>query len=110
MVIWKQGLYALAIEDQTEALALGWDEEQAYLLRGYNYFELGYYRQAEADFIQALEVNPSYAEAYRMLGNVYYLQGLDAQALEHYQLYLELVVGDIDPVAQKRVDELKRHI
>jgi tetratricopeptide (TPR) repeat protein len=68
----------------------------AYFNRGYEYDNLGNYRQAIEDYNRAIEIKPGYADAYNNRGVAY--RGLSnyRQAIEDYNRAIEIKPGYAD--------------
>ncbi len=66
---------------------------------GLNHFYKNRYLEAYKEFKQALEIDPTYAEAYYNLGRVYKAQGFTKEAIVEFQLAVRLKP---DYVAAKR--------
>ncbi len=66
------------------------------------------YREAEEIFRGIIEQNPNSADAYRSLGNVLYLQGNPARAVEVWQQALELDPSDHQ--LMDNIDRLRSHM
>ena len=57
---------------------------------GLNHFYKNRYLEAYKEFKQAIEIDPSYAEAYYNLGRLYKMQGLTKEAIVEFQLAVRL--------------------
>ena len=73
----QQEDYHQAVADCTETIY--WDDEvyvlDGYYNRGKAYYNLGEYEKAIADFTQAINMNPDFAEAYQSRGIAYQASG-----------------------------------
>src|SRR5271167_4247852 len=94
---------------------------QKYFQSGQRYFEKGKYREAAIEFVNAIKIDPGYAEAHHQLAETYFQlqKGQDAyQELartvelqpENYQARIELanllILGHDLPQAQEQTDLL----
>jgi Tfp pilus assembly protein PilF len=68
----------------------------AYFNRGYEYDNLGNYRQAIEDYGRAIEIKPGYADTYNNRGVVYKGLGNYRQAIEDYNRAIEIKPGYAD--------------
>lgn len=75
------------------------DNAKVHLDVGLNHFYKNRYLEAYKEFKQAVEIDPSYAEAYYNLGRVYKAQGFIKEAIVEFQLAVRLKP---DHVAAKR--------
>ena len=85
--------YDRAIEACTEAINSGeWsggDLAWAYTNRGLAHYELGEYRDALADYSEALELDPDYGDAHYGRAAAYCSMGRPAQAARWYAVAIE---------------------
>ena len=85
------------------------DNAAALTGRGLCYLDLSQYRPAAASFEAALKLSPDDADALLGVAEAYRGQGRDADALRHYERYLEKHPdGDEAAVARNAIQELKR--
>jgi protein O-mannosyl-transferase len=70
---------------------------------GYAYYREGNWVRAEAEYRQAIALNPAYAESHATLGDLLYKTGRYAEAILEYEAYLELF-----PDAPNREKTLER--
>ena len=85
------------------------DNAAALAGRGLCYLDLSQYRPAAASFEAALKLSPDDADALLGVAEAYRGQGRDADALRHYERYLEKHPdGDEAAVARNAIQELKR--
>jgi tetratricopeptide (TPR) repeat protein len=80
----KQGNFAQAISDYTNAIRVYSKYAKAYYNRGKAYGKQGNFSEAIADYNKAVEINPEFTEAYYNLGNAYEKQGNLSQAIVSY--------------------------
>ncbi|MCX5694524.1 MAG: tetratricopeptide repeat protein [Candidatus Omnitrophica bacterium] len=71
---YRQGNFAQAIFDYTQAAAIFPGYTTAYYNRGNTYYRQGNFAQAISDYTRATVIDPSYAEAYLNRGFAYYLE------------------------------------
>ena len=77
--------------------------------KGFAYLDLGRTQQAEAAFREALRLNPRYAVAVIGLAETYRRMGKNAQAIDQYQRYLEILPsGSQARVARTAIAQLKQ--
>lgn len=69
-----------------EALEMNPRDANAYCERGWHLGERGQHAWAIADFTKALEIDPTYVDAYRCRGNVYWSLGQYDQGLSDWSL------------------------
>ena len=102
----NKGLEDQAIADFTSAVALkpGVDTLATLLsARGMAYYGKTLYPQSIADFSETITLKPDYADAYKMRGSAYQMNGQLDNAIADYRAALKL-----DPDAQGVKDVLKR--
>ena len=75
-----------AEEALTKAIQYDKNNFEAYYYRGCAKVNATKYKEAIADFEQAVELNPGYADAYFNLGNTYFLMHDEDKACEYYRL------------------------
>jgi Flp pilus assembly protein TadD len=83
-------MFALAIRKLNEAIALNTPSSAAYNARGYAYLRSHAYSSALSDFSRAVELRPTYANAYWNRAVVRRLQGDVQGATEDAQKALHL--------------------
>ncbi len=86
----KQGNFADAISDFSEAVKINPKFVQAYNDRGFAYYNQGRFAQAISDYNKAIEIDLEYADAYYNRGLVYDNQGRFAQAISDYNKAIEI--------------------
>jgi predicted Zn finger-like uncharacterized protein len=97
-----------ALDAYAEAAELEPDRAEPYSGRGMAYLDLGEPRQAETEFKQALKINSNYGEAIMGLAETYRSQGKKAEAIRHYERYLEILPnGPEASVARSAIERLK---
>jgi predicted Zn finger-like uncharacterized protein len=97
-----------ALDAYAEAAELEPDRAEPYAGRGMAFLDMGDTRQAEAEFKQALKFNPRYGEAIIGLAETYRSQGKKAEAIRHYERYLEILPnGPEASVARSAIERLK---
>ncbi|PJF43144.1 MAG: hypothetical protein CUN55_09210 [Phototrophicales bacterium] len=103
--------YLDAIASYSRAIALEIDRPyRVFNARGNAYFYgLDNRVAAENDYLRAIELKSDYAFPYFNLGNLYYVDGDNAQALEYYEQYVALVGEEnISDNLATRIAELRR--
>jgi tetratricopeptide (TPR) repeat protein len=80
----NEGKLSPAIELFTEVISLAPDFPSAYNDRGVAYQRKYMYEEAEADYNEALKLDPDYYVALANLGDVYRFNGDPAKAIEYY--------------------------
>jgi tetratricopeptide (TPR) repeat protein len=100
------GEWDLAISDYDAALIIAPDLVSALYMRGRAYEALGEPTLAQADFENAIAQLPDFALPYFGLGDLLYAQGEYAEALAHYQSYLQWLEGAPDELVMERVAQL----
>ena len=83
-----------AVDEYTCALELNPDNPDALFWRGYAYYELREFTEAEADYDLLLEQTPDNSAANNNLANIYYARGDYQTALDYYNRSIELDAGD----------------
>ena len=78
--------YQEAEETLTKAIKYDKSNFEAYYYRGCAKVNANKYKEAIADFEKAVELNPSYADAYFNLGRTYYMMQDEDKACEYYKL------------------------
>ena len=78
------------IENYNEALSLDSNYYEAYNLRGFAKYNLGFYDDALIDFDKAIEINKNYADAYYNKGKVYLSKKKYNEAIEYFKKSKEL--------------------
>ena len=91
----------------TRAIALNETYIDAYLSRGTLRMQQGNYDGALEDLRQGIELAPNYAPLYAALGDLYYAQRLNDQALLAYQTYLTLAGENALPAVYDIIRELE---
>ena len=86
----KQGDYAKAIADFTEAIRLNPDNAEIYFNRAITYNTVGNPEKAIADLDRVILAHPDQANAYFNRGNSYGTLGNFPKALENYSTYRDL--------------------
>ncbi|MBZ0288691.1 MAG: tetratricopeptide repeat protein [Anaerolineae bacterium] len=84
-----------AIAEYTCAIQLNPSNTVALFNRGYSYYKLGEYTEAEADYNAELELNPTDGATYNNRGNIYYARGDYEHALQDYDRAIELATGEV---------------
>ncbi|MBZ0300477.1 MAG: tetratricopeptide repeat protein [Anaerolineae bacterium] len=97
-IYYEQKNYDRAIEDYNAAIAIASklplppeEFEKAYLNRAWALLNLGKLSEALNDTIQAVELNPGFADAYELQGRVLAQLGRNKQALELFDKAIELM-------------------
>lgn len=82
--------YFEKIENYNEALNLDPIYYEAYNLRGFAKYNLGFYDDALIDFDKAIEINKNYPDAYYNKGKVYLSKNKYNEAIEYFKKSKEL--------------------
>ena len=82
--------YFEKIENYDEALNLDCNYYEAYNLRGFAKYNLGFYDDALIDFDKAIEINKNYADAYYNKGKVFLSKKKYNEAIEYFKKSKEL--------------------
>ncbi|MEI0604209.1 tetratricopeptide repeat protein [Brachyspira alvinipulli] len=82
--------YFEKIENYNGALNLDCNYYEAYNLRGFAKYNLGFYDDALLDFDKAIEINKNYADAYYNKGKVYLSKKKYNEAIEYFKKSKEL--------------------
>jgi len=98
----SQGLYDLAIADESRAIALEPDDANAYNTRCLAYANEKRYDQAISDCTEALTLKPGFALAYEGRGNAWRAKGDVAQAIADYR-----AAARLDPSRHQPLDALR---
>ncbi len=86
------------LDDTQRALDLRYEQpELVYQLQGWTQFHLGNYRQAIAEFNNALAANPNFDRAYWGLGDTYRQMGDFEQAVAYYHQHIDLAGENARP-------------
>jgi tetratricopeptide (TPR) repeat protein len=105
------GNYLRAIENYDRTIELGANSggvpASIYVFRGRSYVALNEFNEAETDFLQAIEVDPLYADTYLLLGQLYDIEQLYDEAVDQYLMYLELAGEDVMPWVRERVNLIR---
>ena len=83
-------IYDRAIEDFNRAIALGRNNDWAYIERGVAYAHKGDFDSAIKDFNQAIRLEPNSAHAYEHRGDVYNTRGEYDRAIADYTMAISL--------------------
>lgn len=88
----KQGKYEDALAYVDKALAMDGGLVEGYNVRGGIRLKQGHVKDAERDYLKAVELRPGYANAQYNLALLYdvYYQDI-AKAISHYEIYLSLL-------------------
>jgi tetratricopeptide (TPR) repeat protein len=86
--------YNLAIQDDTQAIALDASNAQAYNNRCISYRNTGSYDMAITDCTQALALKPDYAHAFNNRAAAYEKKGQNDLAIADYRASLKVSPGD----------------
>ena len=92
----KAGSYGAAVEILTREIQLNPSDARAYYDRAYAYSAAHDFDKALADCHSALDVDPNYARAYCVLGNVNWMIGKQEDAVNDYDEALHLDPKDSD--------------
>ncbi|GAB4229890.1 MAG: hypothetical protein Tsb0034_01650 [Ekhidna sp.] len=85
--------YARSAQFYTSSLKNNPEDDLALIGRGKALLRTGAYQQARADFLKALQVNPSRTEAFYVIGNSLFYEKKYEEALGFYDQYLSLDQG-----------------
>lgn len=97
-----------ALADFTRAIQLEFEPQSwPYTNMGIAYQALGRLDPAVQSFKQAIAADPSFAEAYRWLGDTYLTLDQLGDALENYRRYVELAGENADPVVLDKIKSLE---
>jgi choline-sulfatase len=86
LAYFRQGNYAQAADNLTQAIKLGVNEPTVYNFVGISYSRTNQLAKAEASYRRALELDPKLAEAHLNLAYVYQQMGQVKAARNHYQV------------------------
>lgn len=98
----KQRHFDCAVSEYTHGLEKGADA-RLYTNRGAAYYEKGMFRQAIADFNQALRVDPNDAKAYNNRGNAHFRLGNFEAAVADYDKAASLKSGYTAALTNRRM-------
>ncbi|MBN1208299.1 MAG: zinc-ribbon domain-containing protein [Myxococcaceae bacterium] len=97
-----------ALDAYAEAAELEPGRAEPYSGRGMALLDMEDARQAEAEFNQALKINPNYGEAIIGLAEAYRSRGKKAEAIRYYERYLQILPnGPEASVARNAIERLK---
>ncbi|MDD5687721.1 MAG: tetratricopeptide repeat protein [Elusimicrobia bacterium] len=80
----------IAIEEYDKAIELDPKYIEAYIMRGFAYFEKDLYDKAIENYTKVIEINPKNAESYRMRGLVYERKKLYVDAIKDFSKLIKL--------------------
>lgn len=88
----KRGQHKESLKTIDKAITLSANISQAYNLRAQLHIRNGKIKEAETDYLKALELDPNYANAHYNIALLYDIYYQDIQkAIQHYEKYMSLL-------------------
>ncbi|MEI1277835.1 tetratricopeptide repeat protein [Leptospira venezuelensis] len=94
----KQNQYESLLPDLELITKKNKDLWIGYLLRGYCYYQLKRYYEAEINFKNSIELNPQDSNSYFYLGNIYSLKGAKVVSKQYYENALKYTPSVINEI------------